>query len=116
MRKCSNDLEMVLQAYCKNEWQYFKLEFSKENTDELKNTFVSKAIRSNANIYIDRYNKQFAVYDSTLGTISPLSVTDINGNTYVGNTKAYCLWVKKYYDIDVTIEQVNTVVGEWNVM
>ena len=113
---CPNDLEMVLQAYCENDWQYFKLEFSKENPDDLKNISVSKVIRSNTNIYIDRYSKQFVVYNSASGAISPLSITDSDGKTYIGDTKAYCLWVKKYYDIDVTIEQVNTVVGEWNVM
>ena len=51
----ANDIEMILQAYCDNQEQYFRPEFDKENE-------VSKAIKENHdNIYLDRYNKEFVI-------------------------------------------------------
>ena len=93
----ANDIEMILQAYCDNQEQYFKPEFNKENE-------VSKAIKENRdNIYLDRYNKEFVIYDSESRT-----------TTSIGD--AYQTYLKDNYGINITITQLEEVYGKNNVI
>lgn len=51
----ANYIEMILQAYCDNEKQYFRPEFDKNN-------HVSKVIKQYSNnVYLDRINNNFVI-------------------------------------------------------
>lgn len=94
----ANDIEMILQAYCDNQRQYFRPEFNKQNE-------VSKAIKeNNNNIYLDKYNKEFVIYDSVLRT-----------TTSIGDAHVYQKFLKDNYGINVTITELEKVYGKNNI-
>lgn len=94
----ANDIEMILQAYCDNQEQYFRPEFDKENE-------VSKAIKENqGNIYLDRYNKEFVIYDSESKT-----------TTSIGDADLYKTYLKDNYEINVTITELEEIYGRDNI-
>ncbi|MBO5164315.1 MAG: hypothetical protein J6B75_07730 [Ruminococcus sp.] len=94
-----NDIEMILQAYCDNQRQYFRPEFDKKNE-------VSKAIKeNNNNIYLDKYNKEFVIYDSESRT-----------TTSIGDAYAYQELLKEDYGINVTITELEEVYGKSNII
>ena len=94
-----NDIEMILQAYCDNQKQYFNPEFNKENEP-------SKAIKENHdNIYLDRYNKEFVIYDPETRT-----------TTLIGDAYAYQKYLKDNYDINITIAQLEEVYDKNNII
>ncbi len=100
----ANDIEMILQAYCVNQKQYFKLEFDKENENEVSNE-PSKVIKQNQNnIYLDRLNKEFVIYDPESKTI-----------TSIGDVYAYQTLLKDNYGINVTIIELEKIYGKGNI-
>ena len=95
----SNDIEMILQAYCDNQKQYFKPEFDKENE-------VSKAIKeNNNNIYLDKYNKEFVIYDVESRTTNS-----------IGDAYAYQTYLKDNYGINIDISDLEQVYGKNNIV
>lgn len=94
----ANDVEMILQAYCDNQEQYFRPEFDKENE-------VSKAIKeNNNNIYLDKYNKKFVIYNSESRT-----------TTSIGDVYEYQTYLKNNYGINITVTQLEEVYGKNNI-
>ena len=94
----ANDIEMILQAYCDNQEQYFRPEFDKENK-------VSKAIKeNNDNVYLDKYNKEFVIY-------APESKT----TTSIGDAYAYQKFLKNNYGVNITVTQLEEVYGKNNI-
>ena len=95
----ANDVEMILQAYCDNQEQYFRPEFDKKNE-------ASKAIKENHdNIYLDRYNKEFVIYD-------PESRT----TTSIGDAYAYQTYLQDNYGISINISDLEKVYGKNNII
>lgn len=88
----ANDIEMVLQAYCENEKQYFRPEFDKNN-------YVSKAIKQNSNnIYLDRTNNNFVIYNPSTKKM-----------TQIGDVTAYKSWLYDNCKINVSVDDLNNV-------
>lgn len=84
----------------------FRPEFDKKN-------HVSNAIKqfANDNIFIDRYNKQFVKYDPTTRSTTIIEEFDNFGGKHTGDFIAYQLWLKKNYNINVTIQELENVFG-----
>lgn len=88
----ANDIEMILQAYCENEKQYFRPEFDKNN-------HVSKAIKQNSNnVYLDRTNNNFVIY-----------IPSTKETTQIGDVTAYKSWLYDKYKINVSVDDLNHV-------
>ena len=94
-----NDIEMILQAYCDNQKQYFKPEIN-------KNINSSKAIKQNKdNVYLDRINKKFVIYDMESETV-----------TSIGDVYAYQTYLKNNFGIDIDISDLEQVYGKDNII
>ncbi len=93
-----NDIEMILEAYCENQKQYFKPEIG-------KNINSSKVIKQKRdNVYLDRINKKFVIYDIESETI-----------TSIGNAYAYQTYLKDNYGVNITVTQLEEVYGKNNI-
>ncbi len=93
-----NDIEMVLQAYCYNQEQYFRPEFDKENE-------VSKAIKENHdNIYLDRYNKEFVIFDPVNRVTSS-----------IGDKYDYQKYLEDNYNTSINIDMLEKIYGKNNI-